>query len=209
LNDITVGNNGAYSAGADWDPCSGCGSPDGVALLNKFSTPSTSAPVANFSNTLATGTVPFTVNFTDLSTGSPLEWVWNFGAGNSLVHNTSGNPSYTYSTAGNYVASLTVANLNGFSQKTVNITVLNRTQAPVANFSAVPVSGRVPLTVRFTDRSTGQITSWLWNFGNGVTSRVRNPIYVYRARGTYTVSLSVTGPGGTVRMTRNNYIVVR
>jgi kumamolisin len=37
FNDITEGNNGAYSAGPGWDPCTGLGSPQGAALLTRLS----------------------------------------------------------------------------------------------------------------------------------------------------------------------------
>ena len=69
--------------------------------------------------------------------------------------------------------------------------------APLASFSASPTSGVAPLTVNFTDTSTGLITSWLWDFGGGVTSTLQNPSNTFLNPGTYTVSLTVTGPGGS------------
>jgi len=80
--------------------------------------------------------------------------------------------------------------------------------APVANFSGSPTSGSAPLTVNFTDLSTGSITSWSWTFGDGGTSTAQNPSYQYTAAGTYTVSLTVTGPGGSDGETKTNYITV-
>ena len=67
--------------------------------------------------------------------------------------------------------------------------------APVANFSGSPTSGTEPLTVNFTDLSTGSITSWAWTFGDGGTSTAQNPSHTYTSAGTYTVALTVTGPG--------------
>ncbi|HLC15366.1 MAG TPA: PKD domain-containing protein, partial [Thermodesulfovibrionia bacterium] len=63
--------------------------------------------------------------------------------------------------------------------------------AVTANFSGTPTSGAAPLTVNFTDSSTssGTITSWSWNFGDGGTSTEQNPTYEYSSAGTYTVSL--------------------
>jgi PKD repeat protein len=75
-------------------------------------------------------------------------------------------------------------------------------EPPKAAFTAQPVTGAVPLTVSFTDQSTGQITNWAWNFGDGGNSNQRNPTRVYQAVGTYTASLTVTGPGGTDTTTR-------
>ena len=64
--------------------------------------------------------------------------------------------------------------------------------------SATPWSTRfAPLTTDFTDLSTGgAITSWSWDFGDATTSTAQNPGHTYTAAGTYTVSLTVTGPGG-------------
>lgn len=67
---------------------------------------------------------------------------------------------------------------------------------PVADFSASPTSGPVPLTVAFTDHSRGWITQYFWEFGDGDTSTAKDPEHTYDAPGTYTVRLTVRGPGG-------------
>jgi len=79
---------------------------------------------------------------------------------------------------------------------------------PVAVFSATPTSGLVPLTVGFTDASTGQISAWAWTFGDGGTSTQRHPSHGYTSAGSYTVSLTVTGPGGAGVETKSGYIIV-
>jgi len=79
---------------------------------------------------------------------------------------------------------------------------------PAAAFSATPTTGLRPLTVRFTDESTGPITDWLWEFGDGTTSSQQHPSHTYAAAGLYTVTLTVTGPGGQNSHTRPDYIVV-
>ncbi len=79
---------------------------------------------------------------------------------------------------------------------------------PVADFSGTPTSGTEPLTVSFSDLSTGSITSWAWTFGDGGTSTNQNPSYEYTSAGTYTVTLTVTGPGGSDGETKNGYITV-
>jgi PKD repeat protein len=65
-----------------------------------------------------------------------------------------------------------------------------------------------PLTVRFADTSTGTITAFAWDFGNGVTSTFRNVNRTYALPGTYTVVLTVTGPGGSDVETKAAYITV-
>ena len=80
---------------------------------------------------------------------------------------------------------------------------------PVAAFTnATPRSGPAPLTVSFTDQSTGSITSHSWNFGDGGTSTAQNPAHQYTTVGTYTVTLTVTGPGGSDSEVKGSYITV-
>jgi PKD repeat protein len=80
----------------------------------------------------------------------------------------------------------------------------------VADFSATPTSGTAPLTVTFTDLSTGDITSWSWDFDNdgAEDSTEQNPSYDYENPGTYSVKLTVTGPGGSHTGTKPDYIRV-
>ncbi|MCP3917825.1 MAG: S8 family serine peptidase, partial [bacterium] len=80
--------------------------------------------------------------------------------------------------------------------------------APAAEFSGVPTSGNAPLAVAFTDLSSGTVTTRSWNFGDGVTSTAQNPSHTYTLQGNYTVSLTVTGPGGSDTETKTNYISV-
>jgi len=70
---------------------------------------------------------------------------------------------------------------------------------PDAGFSMDPTSGmgRAPLTVYFTDTSTGNPASWRWNFGDGSVSPLQNPGHTYPGAGTYTVTLTVTNAAGS------------
>lgn len=68
---------------------------------------------------------------------------------------------------------------------------------PAADFTAVPLAGTVPLQVQFTDASTGSITQWSWDFGDGASSLELNPAHVFDSAGSYTVSLTVTGSEGS------------
>ena len=60
-----------------------------------------------------------------------------------------------------------------------------------ADFDATPTSGDAPLTVSFTDMSTGNPLIMFYNFGDGSTARSRNPDHTYRNPGTYNVSLTI------------------
>lgn len=70
-------------------------------------------------------------------------------------------------------------------------------QPPRADFSCSPTSGTPPLTVECSDRSSGDITSWHWDFGDGSTSSSRNPSHTYHSSGRYKITLTVHGPGGS------------
>jgi len=83
---------------------------------------------------------------------------------------------------------------------------------PVAGFSGAPTNLFATQTVTFTDASTGSITNWVWNFGDGNTvtntSNASVP-HAYSAAGSYSVSLIASGAGGSNTSTLANYVVVK
>jgi gliding motility-associated-like protein len=81
-------------------------------------------------------------------------------------------------------------------------------QAPVAAFTSTNPNGCAPLTVHFTDQSTGSPFSWNWDFGNGQLSNQRNPSAYYSQPGIYTVKLIVKNAFGVDEETKVNYISV-
>jgi PKD repeat protein/methionine-rich copper-binding protein CopC len=102
---------------------------------------------------------------------------------------------------------------NAGSSFKINLATLTIREAPIippaADFTATPTTGTTPLIVKFTDTSTGTITGWNWDFNNDgvIDSTLQNPTHTYN-EGNYTVSLTVTGPGVTDTITKNNYINV-
>jgi len=142
------------------------------------------APVAAFDFTVAGAQV----NFVDRSTGAPASWSWSFGDG---AGSTQQNPVHAYTAPGSYTVTLTVANAGGSSSKSHVVTIAPGAP-PQAEFEFT-VSN---LQVNFVDRSTGGPTSWHWNFGDGRTSTQRNPVHLYPAAGTYTVTLTVSNASG-------------
>ncbi len=81
--------------------------------------------------------------------------------------------------------------------------------APVANFSGAPTSGNAPLSVTFTNSSTGTAPlTYAWTFGDGGTSTAANPVYAYATAGTYTVTLTTTNACGSDGETKTGYITV-
>ncbi|MDO8840877.1 PKD domain-containing protein [Methanocalculus sp.] len=169
--------------------------------------PTPAPPVANFFGSPTSGTRPLSVIFTDTSTRIPTSWSWSFVDGNT---STAQNPTHTYVAAGTYTVSLTATNAQGSDTetKTGYITVSVPGAPPVANFTGTPTSGTRPLSVVFTDTSTGSPISWSWSFGDGNTSIAQNPTHTYVAAGTYTVSLTATNANGSNTVTKTGYITV-
>ena len=75
-----------------------------------------------------------------------------------------------------------------------------------AAFSPSKTSGVFPLDVNFVDRSTGNVSSWSWDFGDGSTSSDQNPSHTYNDSGRYTVSLTVSDGTNNSVTTKNNLI---
>jgi PKD repeat protein len=157
---------------------------------------------ANFTFTPSTGEQPLTVNFIDASTSGVDEWSWDFGDGNT---SSSQNPSNTFLENGSYSVQLNVTKLSPPDSDSITKTVNVK---PLAEFIANPINGAFPLEVSFTDNSVTNITSWLWDFGDGTSSIEQNPTKVYTNPGVYTVSLTVTGPGGSDSIIKTAYITV-
>ena len=110
----------------------------------------------------------------------------------------------TLAMAGNYT--LTVTDSGNSTATNTTTVVVN--PAPAANFSADVTSGCAPLSVQFTDTSTGSPTGWSWTFGDGGTSILQDPSHQYNSTGTYNVSLTASNGCGNDTKTVTNYITV-
>ncbi len=154
-----------------------CGTTTATQTINL-----TAPPSASFTATPTSGCGPLTVQFTSTSTGNPTSYNWSFPGG-SPSSSTAQNPTVTYNNPGSYTVSLTVSN---------NVGSTTATQANFITVNTVPNAGfntTVNLdTVAFTNTTTGG-TSYNWNFGDGDTSTMANPVHIYAADGTYTVTL--------------------
>ena len=152
-------------------------------------------PVADFVPKQNSGNAPLTVQFANRSTGQVNTYEWDFGDGSFGL---DPNPLHTYTNAGNYTVKLTVTGNGGKSETTGTVTVTQPAQAPDANFTANPAQGNFPLTVNFTNTSTGQITRYEWAFGDGTAVETSpNVTHVFQRPGTYTVRLTTYGQNNT------------
>jgi gliding motility-associated-like protein len=116
-------------------------------------------------------------SFTDLSTssiGDPItNWNWEFGDGNS---STQQNPTHIYTSSGSVNVILTVNTAFCMASDTFMVTVET---APVAAFTPDVINGCSPLGINFTNTSSVNAVSFLWDFGDGNTSTTTNPTHTY------------------------------
>ncbi len=166
---------------------------------------SSGVPVGYFTANKTSGNAPLTIKFTDTTTINPTSWVWDFGDGTT---STDQNPVHTYVADGNYSVNLTVANSYGSNSFVKTGYILVSSGVPVGNFTANKTSGNAPLTVKFTDTSTINPASWVWDFGDNSTSTDQNPVHTYAADGNYTVNLTVANVYGNNSIGKTGYITV-
>ncbi len=162
-------------------------------------------PTADFTADITSGIAPLVVNFTDLSLDSVDTWNWDFGDGNTSAEQ---HPQHTYIDPGMFTVSLTVSGPGGSSNHSKTDYIVVNYAPPTAGFLGYPTTGMPPLDVTFNDMSSDSVSSWSWSFGDGATSTLQNPVHTYDESGSYTVSLTVNGPGGSDTETKNNYITV-
>ena len=161
-------------------------------------------PIAGFTATPANQVFPAaTVNLGNTTNPGPWQWAWDFGDGDTSSVQNPG--SHTYSTWGTFNIQLVA--FSDFCMDTTIRTIVIDPPLPVPNFTGAG-EGCKPLTVEFVNTSIFGV-SYLWDFGDGGTSTLENPPpYTYFNAGVYTVSLTVTGPGGDVATEVKQDIVV-
>lgn len=153
-----------------------------------------SPPIANFTKEMISSK-PFTMRFTDYSvpnSDSITSWNWSFGDG--TTYSGQNPPDKTYTTCGEYLVNLRVTNDCGQFDDMDQLIC-----CPVfANFTyrLDPPDGDAPVTVYFTDLSEGMPNAWSWDFGDGHTSYLQNPVHVFTDGGNFTVTLHATSPCG-------------
>jgi PKD repeat protein len=163
---------------------------DFTSIDKDFITVSSLSPVAEFSGSPLIGAAPLIVAFNDASTEFPTSWLWDFGDSGS---STEQDPVHTYSLPGVYSVTLTASSdLGGDTITKIDYITVGDNNV---DFSITPPTGAVSQTFLFTDLSTGPtaIESWLWDFGDSVTSSNQNPTHTYSLPGVYTVTLLVEG----------------
>jgi PKD repeat protein len=152
-------------------------------------------PAANFQFPAAILCDQEQVTITDLSSGAEsYSWVLN---GNPLPANQNiPEPNLGLTAPGNYIMVQTVS--NSFGCQDSHTETINVLQGPDPVFSFNQDGPCVPVSVQFTDESQSPvaITGYEWNFGDGLSSFVQNPVHIYQNPGTYDVTLTVYSANG-------------
>ncbi len=170
-----------------------------------------SGPIAAFTAPTAVNCRVTNITFTDSSstdgTHPITQWIWNFGEGSPQTF-TAPPFTHTYLNSGSYSVFLTVIDSQGCQDTVRNVSAISISN-PVTIFKSTDTATCANSPVRFTSTSTGTQLTYLWSFGDGGTSTLRNPTYNYVADGMYTVKLSVRDRNGcTDSLTKINYIHV-
>lgn len=162
----------------------------GCADSISFSVTVNPNPVPGFTSNNAqqcfTNNVFNLTNTTTLSSGT-LQYLWNLGDGSSA---TTRDVTHSYLQPGDYTIKMIATSAKGCADSSSSDVKVFK--YPLADFYVEPicVNLRLPL-VNKTINNTNAVLNYLWDFGNGQTSTMINPVYSYPAPGTYTINLSV------------------
>jgi len=150
-----------------------------------------SPPVAAFSAQPDSGCVPLNVVFTDNSTSSVSSistYYWNYGDGTLDTTSTPGS-THTYTVTGIFTITYIVETANGCRDTVVCTNCIKVGTKPTATFGIVDDTVCYGMPVTFVDSSTGNVTGWFWQFGDGSTSPLQNPVHIYGQPGNYNAYL--------------------
>ncbi|MBP6334135.1 MAG: PKD domain-containing protein [Bacteroidia bacterium] len=161
-------------------------------------------PVAAFSsNPNCEGNATVFTNLSTISSGTIQSYNWDFG---DLSSSNNSAPTHNYASAGSFPISLTITSATGCTNTTTGVAVIH--PKPVASFSSNSVCEG--LSSVFTDASnvsTGNITSWTWNFGDGNSSSGNSANHIYSSNGNYQTTLIVTTDQGCTDTIQQNVTV--
>ncbi|MEI9933434.1 MAG: PKD domain-containing protein [Ferruginibacter sp.] len=168
-------------------------------------------PTAKFISGVPGSCVNYIVQFTDESVNdgvNPIKkWIWNFGDGKADTLNNA-TSQHTYTQAGKFTVSLTVIDSSGCSDTYTNPTPLVIDLAK-AVFTTHDTASCPSHPVQFNNSSTGINLSYLWNFGDGDTSSMKNPVHSFLNNGIFNVKLSITSLYGCLdSITKNSYVKI-
>ena len=139
------------------------------------------------------GCAPFDVDFTNTSSGA-VDYIWDFGDGSPTT--TVFEPSHTYTTPGDYDVMLIAIDSNSCNiADTAFLSVIVLSDSIDAEFEYSTVENCDSLTATFNLLSDFlPTTTFLWDFGDGITSTDDNPTHAFTEPGEYTITLTIEDP---------------
>jgi gliding motility-associated-like protein len=155
-------------------------------------------PVGDFTGVPVSGCVPLNVQFTENSANTQGAFSavreWDFGNGNNATV-SSASTNNIYNTAGLFNVRLIVTDNVGCKDTIVKNNYIQAVK-PKAQFASSTLQACKGQNINFVNQSTGNSLSFNWDFGDGTTSTMTNPIKIYAATGSYTIRLIVTDATG-------------
>jgi len=167
--------------------------------------PSNDPPVAQFTGAPLSGNAPLSVTFISSSTFTSTNR-WDFNNDGNFDE-TGTQVTYTYNNPGTFSVKLESTGPGGTDTLTRENYITVNSTPPSISFSGNPTSGTKDLRVQFFNNSQNY-SSLVWNFGDGNSSSEENPYHIYTSTGSYDVSLTATGDGGTETGVETGYITV-
>ncbi len=203
----TYATNGSFTITLTVTDETGCSS----SVSKQISLLPTNSPTANFNFSNACVGVP--TKFLDNSTlptgsiGVITGWQWTFlnvDGTNVMANSTLAQPNFTYTTTGNYTVKLRVRNSLGCSAEVSKI--INVKESLNSDFNASVLAGSAPLTVNFTNLTTGA-SSYAWDFGNGEVSTATSPTHIFKQEGVYVINFQANNANGCGKIATRTVIV--
>ena len=153
------------------------------------------------------------VQFTDASfangAGNIVARLWDFGDPFSGINNTSNltNPTHVFLNPGTYFVTLLVTNFNNCTDTIVKQVVINHHPPVDFIYTATCLNELIYFDPDTNVMEVDSIGSWLWDFGDGITSTAPHTAHAYVAPGTYTVTLTVTDILGCMNVVTHQVVV--
>lgn len=199
-------SEGNYTVSLQVENSEGCRS--GIAPQNitihpvpfvNFDMPGVCVPsgIAQFTNLSAINNAP----------NGSLSYLWNFGDGETSAEI---NPAHPYKTGGPTTVTLKATSVFGCSKDSAKI-LTNIYAKPHAGFVTNAPQFCVSDSMHFADTTTApnsSVTAWFWNFGDGTSANIKNPVKKYTDSGSYIVTLSIKSAAGCVSDTVQKTIIV-
>ncbi|MEO8719693.1 MAG: PKD domain-containing protein, partial [Ginsengibacter sp.] len=142
-------------------------------------------------STPANGCVPYNAVFANNSLGG-LNFLWDFGDGST---STEDNPTHLYTTTGSFKVKLTAFDSTSCNKQDDTTFTIAVSPIPTASFSYNPAEPKENTFTNFVNQSSGA-TKYIWNFGDGDTSILKDPKHIFEETGTYNVCLSAANDVG-------------